>query len=223
MNAQSPEFLARLVHDLRAPTRALLDLPDWLKDDFEDASVAMTAESSKLLTLMRENAHQLDHLVSGLARLSRAAHEPQEGREFLQPAPLISALPAMRRVSASLSCDEEQICMAKADLAEIVGEAVANAVRFHPHTTPRMAIEGARQDAVWQLRFLDDGLGPDPRICPTATHPFARAAVGETAPGSGLGLAALAAIAQRYGGEVALTPRRDGTTGAELSLRLRVL
>jgi two-component system sensor histidine kinase TctE len=97
-------------------------------------------------------------------------------------------------------------------LATLISNAVGNAVKFGTNVTVRARGEGTT--AI--LEVADDGPGVPRGMRDAVFEPFVRG-VGSSVPGSGLGLAVIASVARRHGGEARF---RDVPRGAMLEVTL---
>lgn len=66
----SPDmFIRKICHDLRAPLRALTELPEWLEEDLVRDFDGLPDCSHETLRMMKTQSKRLDEMVAGLSSL----------------------------------------------------------------------------------------------------------------------------------------------------------
>jgi two-component system, OmpR family, sensor kinase len=213
------EFVANASHQLRTPLTGLrlrLEAASLKTDDpdverelvaAERETVRLARLLSELLTLARERERPEPEEVS-LAEVARAAHERWEnpaqtgGRHLVlqgEGEPLVAATDA--------------------DLAVILDNLVENALNYSP-VASTVTIEWGVREGSARLAVLDQGPGIDPGERERVFERFYRGEASRDAPGTGLGLSVVEALAQRWEGSVKLSDRESGGTQAEVLLPL---
>ncbi|MFT7625955.1 MAG: chemotaxis family two-component system sensor kinase Cph1, partial [Myxococcota bacterium] len=120
--------------------------------------------------------------------LARLATPAQEARARITTVPL----PRVRGSAAMLSL--------------LLQNLVANAVKYRaPEVEPVIAITCVDAADQHVISVQDNGIGIDPRFHESIFEPFRRLHAHEAYAGSGVGLATVARIVQRHGGEIRLT------------------
>ena len=106
------------------------------------------------------------------------------------------------------------------DLGVVLDNLVENALQYSPAGTSVTIEWGVDGEAGW-IAVLDDGPGIMPAERERVFERFFRGEAGRGgAPGTGLGLSVVEALARRWGGSVELANRPGGGTRAELRLPL---
>jgi signal transduction histidine kinase len=91
------------------------------------------------------------------------------------------------------------------DLALVLDNLVENAIRYNPEGST-IVLETGTLDGRALLAVADDGLGVPPEERSRLFERFYRGSSGRRAgPGTGLGLAVVAELVRRWGGDVRLT------------------
>jgi signal transduction histidine kinase len=212
------EFVANASHQLRTPLTGLrlrLEAASLKARDPEVERELVAAERetvrlakllTELLTLARERERPEPEDVA-LAAVARAAHERWEG----------PAETGGRRVVAGGE-GEPVVAATDADLAVILDNLVENALNYSPPGTT-VAIEWGADEGAARLAVLDEGPGIEPGERERVFERFYRGEAGRGgAPGTGLGLSVVEALAERWGGTVRLADRPEGGTCAEVRL-----
>jgi two-component system, OmpR family, sensor kinase len=214
------EFVANASHQLRTPLTGLrlrLEAASLKASDpdverelvaAERETVRLARLLSELLTLARERERPEPEQVS-LAEVGGAAQERWEG----------PAETGGRRLEVRGDGDPV-VAATEADLAVILDNLVENALNYSPIAST-VTIEWGTTGESARLAVLDQGPGIDATEKDRVFERFFRGAASHGgAPGTGLGLAVVEALAGRWGGSVTLDDRPEGGTCAEVLLPL---
>jgi signal transduction histidine kinase len=215
------EFVANASHQLRTPLTGLRLRLEAAALKADDPGV-----ERELVAAERET-ERLARLLSELLTLARERERP-EPEELSLAAVVESALerwegPAERsghRISGA-GRGTPTVAATDADLAVILDNLVENALNYSPAGTA-VAIEWDSDADSARLAVLDEGPGVAPDERERAFERFFRGEASRGgAPGTGLGLSVVEALARRWDGSVRLEPRPEGGTRAEVTLPLR--
>ncbi|AEI93753.1 sensor histidine kinase [Roseobacter litoralis] len=195
------DFADILVHDLRAPLRAI-------KGPIEMLTVSeapITDEMQlKLFSFITESVEQMDRMILSLQRFS----EPQRSEaefEMFCPTRLfdytLSALAhdvAAARTTLTFQQNPPKIWGSVHLLGQLLQNLVDNALKYR--VMPKGKIHVVIVDAVdaWRLIVTDDGMGIAPEHLTDIFEPFKRLNSGREFKGTGLGLATCMRIAEHH-------------------------
>jgi signal transduction histidine kinase len=216
------DFIANASHELRTPLFSLGGFLELLAEEDLDP-----ATREEFVLTMREQVSRLTKLATDLLDLSRLDSGAVEvGSE---PVDLAAAARGLVREFRGLAARHgSRVVLARPPrgLPHGIGDEqrvqqigrvlVDNAVRHNPEGTRVRVVVGA-DDGHVTLTVTDDGPGID---ADSQRHLFERFWRGPqgSASGSGLGLAIAGELAQRMGGEIAVS---SGDGGSSFALRLR--
>ena len=154
-------FVYAISHDVRASARALIEIPDWLLEDIEEAGITLPEDISESFDLLRRHARRLDTMLKDLLTYSRAGRldeaKPVELSAVCETALRNLSLPDWlevdRRALGGVITAGEQ------DMVELFSALIRNAaqhgdpngtlLRIHAETTGKSVI----------VTFADDGPG----------------------------------------------------------------
>ncbi|MBV6422537.1 MAG: Sensor kinase CusS [Steroidobacteraceae bacterium] len=199
-------------HDLRAPLhRARMRLEARLADpsatpvvrrEIESAVADIDRVQATLATLL-----QIAEAESGLA--GGRAERLDLGALAAEVVTLYEPLAADSGLAIDARCAPAPVVGTRQLLAQLVANLLENGIKYVPRGG-QIAVETVVDGALVRLDVVDDGPGIASEHRERALAPFGRLSRDAGAPGSGLGLALVAAIARLHGGQVELTDNPGG-------------
>jgi len=197
-------FIADAAHELRSPMTAL----SLQADRLDHAEMSDTART-RLATLRRgiERSRGLLEQLLSLARVQSASAPPsaavsvrQVFRHVLED---LMPLADSRHIDIGVVGEADaQVLIGEVDLITLMKNLVDNAIRYTPeHGRVDLSVENAADEVV--MTVADSGPGITAEERSRIFDPFYRIP-GNEAPGSGLGLSIVRAIAERVGAVVTI-------------------
>jgi two-component system sensor histidine kinase BaeS len=218
---QRKAMVSDVAHELRTP---LTNIRSWL----EAAQDGLAPVDPQLLTLLLEEAVQLQHIIDDLRDLAAAdAGSLRLHPEAIYVNDALDQVAEAHRGSADtagvrLTIDkvsDPQIMVDPVRLRQLVGNLVSNAVR---HTPPggEVTIRSRMDDGRLVVDVVDTGTGIAPADLQKVFDRFWRAdgSRSRATGGSGLGLAIVRKLVEAHGGDVAVANRPG--RGAIFTVRL---
>ncbi len=222
------EFLATLSHELRSPLNAILLWVNLLRA--ETGGVALAGGAFETI---ERNTRLLAKLVDDLVDVSRiVAGRLEIERQPVEVVPLVEGvLESMRpaavekgiALESALAPCSGGVWGDAARLHQVVGNLVANAIKFTPAGgSVEVRVEGG--DAQVQITVSDTGQGIRPEFLPYVFDRFRQADTTTTRAhrGLGLGLAIVRHLVDLHGGTVDAESPGEGQ-GARFTIRLPAL
>lgn len=214
--AHERRFLADASHELRTPLsllRAELDVALHRPRTAAELTDTLRSVDSEVQRLIDLSNALLDlEELSGTAHLTRTAADLPE----LVTAAIAPYRPAAARDHRTLTVDAPPatVYVDTRWIRPAVSNLVNNALRY---STGAIHLTATAHDHTLHLTVADEGPGFPADFLPTAFDRFTRAEASRTSPGSGLGLAFVAAVAASHGG----TAHAENTEhGAAVTLRI---
>jgi signal transduction histidine kinase len=191
-------FLADASHELRTPVTALLGNVEYASRHGADADV---------LADLRRDAERLARLVDDLLVLERAGARPH-GDDSASPISLVELARSVvaTRSSGRVALGSMEEVHVLADPDEF-GRAIENLIDnglLHGPPDGQVTVSVGAADGRARVTVSDEGAGPAVIDRAHLFERFWRGADASDRPGSGLGLSIVAAVAERYGGEVSV-------------------
>lgn len=208
-------FLESISHELRTPITVVQGSLQMLAARGDDLS---PEARSDLATRAYEKSKRLSALVQGLLDLNASAESPQH----LRWVDLASAIDTARRAlpprDVELDLDVDGIVTDRGQLVRALGALLGNAVRHAPGDDPVVVRARQHGDDV-ELQVDDRGPGIPPELREAVFEPFRQGHLLDAhSPGTGIGLALVAAYAAQHNGRAWVTERPGG--GARIHLLL---
>ena len=218
------QFFANVSHELRTPLTLILAPVEKLKLDI----AALGRPTQELLDIIENNALRLLRLVNDILSLIRL----EEGRASLAKKPIdmvhflrhttasMKHLAALKGINLDLgTLDGDLLINADPDaLEKIVGNVIANAIKFTP-PNGRIDVSAARDEGMVTITISDTGIGIPAEQLPHIFDRFYQVDGSATRrhQGLGLGLALVRELITRHGGDVTATS--DSGHGTTFVLR----
>lgn len=201
---QREEALQLLTHDIRAPFASISTLAGAEPADDRLCRIGRYAERGL-------------SLAESYVQLSRAENAEWRPVVFdlrdaaIDAADEVWAVAQKKGVEIDVQAPEDEVLAAgdRALLTRAIVNLIENAVRYGPEGRPVEVVCRADGDAA-ALAVSDRGDGVDPKVVDRLFVRFARAAENTAITGAGLGLAMVALVARRMGGEARYEPRPGG-------------
>ena len=218
--AELSSFCDVLIHDFKAPIRSAEFLAEQIVEDLEDEDLDSLSQSAQLL---QKTARQMSALVQSLATHIRADRSTAPVERVSLERVVDTALTALQREiaenGAEVTVDTAAllVCCNPAELAQVLQNLLANAIKYAGGRRPEIRITAARLDRpdeperaeMLRLCVADNGIGIPAENARAVFDPFKRLPSALAVPGTGLGLATCRKVVKRYGGRIWCEPGRE--------------
>jgi two-component system sensor histidine kinase ChvG len=219
-------FAADVTHEMKNPLASLRSAVDGL------ASVKDPALQERLLTIVRDDVHRLDRLITDISEASRL--DAQLSRAKFEAIDVIGIITALldQRTQRGIERDirlkldnnmrgDAWVMGEGARIERVIDNLLDNAVSFSPdHGLIMVSI--AAEDGMLVIRVEDEGPGVPEEARETVFRRFQsiRPHDEEFGKHSGLGLAIARTIVEGHQGKIAVESREDRLSGARFVVRL---
>jgi PAS domain S-box-containing protein len=217
-NQELDQFAYVASHDLKAPLRVINNASLWLE---EDLAGKLTDEDRENMRLLRNRVQRMEKLLDDLLEYSRVGKtEDARYREMIDGAELIYDMrllltppPGIEiRVADSLG----GISVPRMPLQLVLYNLIANAMKHHDRGTGLIEVEAVPCDGFLQFTVRDDGPGIPKEFQEKIFEMFYTLRPRDQVEGSGMGLALVKKIVERWGGTI--TVSSDGGRGSAFTL-----
>ena len=211
-NTDLEQFAYVASHDLRAPLRGIANISEWLEDDL---GASVTPPVKRHLEALRGRVRRLEALISGIAAYSRAgrAEETVEtidvGRLVRQCVDLLAAPPSVNVAIGPMPT----IVAPRTPLQQIFLNLLSNAVKHGAPNGGTIEVRADEEPSRWRFSISDRGPGIAPEYHERIFALFQTLAPRDKVEGTGIGLAVVKKLIDRYGGEIRVESRKgEGAT-----------
>ncbi|HWI56219.1 MAG TPA: ATP-binding protein, partial [Bacillota bacterium] len=202
--AELEQLSYSMIHDLRAPLRAIQSFAGLLEEDSESR---LSQEGRELVWRMRAAAKRMDQLIVDVLNYTNVLRGdlplgPVEvgtlARSIVETYPQLGPARAEVIVASHLP----RVLGNEAALTQCLSQLLSNAVRFvQPGQVAKVAVKGERRDDGWvRIVVEDNGIGIAPELQSKVFGMFQR--LDNPGEGTGMGLAIVLKVAERMGGRV---------------------
>lgn len=216
------DFIYLISHDVRASVRALLELPQWISEDLEEAGFQVEGPVGNSIDLMNRHAGRLDRMLFDLLTFSRIGRMQDVQHNNLNDA-LDHVLdeiqiPSGFEIVRALDC--RTVVMGDRDILTLLDAMLRNAVKHHDKPRGQIVVSSALEGTETVISVADDGPGVAPEFRERVFGAMRTLRPRDEVEGSGMGLANVRKIAMHYGGTARMT---DSPYGRGSLIEVRVL
>ena len=218
------DFIYLISHDVRASVRALIELPQWIAEDLQEAGIPVEGSLATSMDLMNRHTGRLDRMLVDLLTYSRIGRM-QETRCIDLEGALDQVLEEIQLPQGfllvrDLAC--RRAVIGERDILTLLGGLIRNAVRHHDRAEGRISLSVTEEGAEIVIRVADDGPGVEEKFRDRVFDAMRTLKPRDEVEGSGMGLANVRKIAQLYRGSARLNASPFGR-GCEVEVRLAAL
>ncbi|AXI41170.1 hypothetical protein C1J02_03720 [Sulfitobacter sp. SK011] len=206
------DFIYLISHDVRSSVRALLELPQWIAEDLEEAGFKVDGQVASSIELMNRHTGRLDRMLVDLLTFSRIGRMQSVCSVDLETA-LDEVMEEIKLPSGftlirALEC--EHILIGDRDILTLFNALITNAIKHHEKSTGRIVVASRRAGPEMIISVCDDGPGIPEEFHDRILGPMTTLRPRDEVEGSGMGLANVSKIATLYRGTVAVLPSSYG-------------
>lgn len=225
LNATEFEDLIYLIsHDVRASVRALIELPQWIAEDLEEAGVPVQGSLATSIGLMNRHTGRLDRMLVDLLTFSRIGRMQNTVENDLN-AVLDDVLEAVRmppKFSVIRDMQTAKVTMGERDVLTMMHALILNSIRHHDKPKGRIIVSTSTDGDETVIAVVDDGPGIDEKFRDKVFGAMQTLRPRDEVEGSGMGLAIVRKIAAINGGTAVARSSPYGP-GAMIEVRLKRL
>ncbi len=201
-NRDLEQFAYVASHDLQEPLRMISSYIQLLAKRYRGQ---LDDDADEFIDYVVGGAKRLQALILALLDYSRVRTRGQP----LAPTDMNSVMEgvltnfklAIDDSDAEVTCDVLPTVNADAaQMAQLLQNLIANALKFHGDDPPRIHVSAERHDTGWRFAVRDNGLGIDPKYHERIFIIFQRLHARDDFDGTGIGLSVVKSIVQRHGG-----------------------
>ncbi|MDW4497104.1 HAMP domain-containing sensor histidine kinase [Sulfitobacter sp. D35] len=205
------ELIYLISHDVRASVRALIEVPQWICEDLEEAGIKINDSMRENIDLMNRHTGRLDRMLVDLLTYSRVGrmqdvHEIDLDTALTEVLEEIS-VPAGFSLVRAFDC--RHVYMGERDVLTLLSALVTNAVRHHDRDSGKVIVSAHQARGEILLRVRDNGPGIPEPYREKVFEAMSTLRPRDEVEGSGMGLAIVRKIALLYGGTASVRDNAD--------------
>lgn len=201
-NHELERFAYIAAHDLRSPLRAIKDLTEWT---LEDPYTKFSEDGLLNMAILRSRIDRLNQLLKDLLEYSQAGNEKGSVAE-------ISIAEIIAETTELLDSDQSfAICYTgiqddfityETPVRQILLNLLSNAIKHHDQNTGLITVDVIHENDRLKFTVQDDGPGIAPSYHDRIFGLFQTLRSRDEVEGSGIGLAIIRKLVERYGGTI---------------------
>lgn len=202
VNAELEQFAYVASHDLKSPLRAIDKLSSWIEDDLKDK---MADETKEHMTLLRSRVRRLEGLLEGILQYSRAGRKDVALEELDTGAVITSIADLQDKPSGAevhISKDMPTVEVPRVVFEQVFGNLIGNAIKHNDAANPIVDVSVEEGGDAWIFRVRDNGPGISPKFHERVFGMFQTLQSRDKKEGSGMGLAIVRKLLERYGAKI---------------------
>lgn len=198
-NHELEQFAYIASHDLKAPLRAIVNLSEWIEEDFTDQ---LAEESRQYMNLLRGRVHRMEALIDGILQYSRAGRV-QRDLEKVNVTALVSEAVQLLDLPAEVSIVVDPMPIVKTErmpLQQIFLNLLDNAIKHARRSDVQVHVSVREEERYYEFSVTDNGQGIAPQYHQKIWIIFQRLEARDKVEGTGIGLSIVKKIVESRGG-----------------------
>ncbi len=201
-NAELGEFAYVVSHDLKAPLRAIIQLSDWIQEDYAEV---LDAEGREKLDLLGGRARRMHELIEGILAYSRVGRVTEREimidlNELVQKT--LSSLGPPAHIETAVVCELPTVLGEKTRFRQVFQNLLSNAFKFMDKPRGQVTIDCRDGETHWQFSVADNGPGLAERYHDRIFQMFQTLHSRDHYENTGVGLALVKKIVEGWNGRV---------------------
>ncbi|MGB5865685.1 MAG: HAMP domain-containing sensor histidine kinase [Sulfitobacter sp.] len=214
------DFIYLISHDVRASVRALIELPQWIVEDLEEAGIKINGSVAQSVEMMNRHTARLDRMLIDLLAYSRIGRMQDVLRVDIEAAldDVLAALRIPEGIELTRDIASAYAVMGDQDALTLWSAVIGNAIKHRPGEAGRIHVSTQTEGAMIRFTVVDDGPGIPSAMRAKAVSPMTTLRPRDEVEGTGMGLANLRKMAAHYGGEMTLSDASEDSSGLRVDI-----
>lgn len=218
-NKELEQFSYVLSHDLKSPLRAIKTLIHFIKEDMDDADLALPEEVEKNFDLIDSRVVRMEALIMSV--LSYAQVGASKEKEWIDMNEIVKDtlefIDVPSTVKLNVSKELPQIFINRVEIKQVVQNLLTNAVKYNDKDAPEITIFPGLKKKNFLIHFKDNGQGIEELYHDKIFNLFETLKEKESFEATGIGLPIVKKIVEQAGGEISVKSTKG--QGADFILK----
>jgi signal transduction histidine kinase len=195
------DFIYLISHDVRNSVRALIEVPQWIAEDLEEAGHRLEGPVGDHISLMNTHTRRLDRMLNDLLIYSRIGR-----MQSVRDVDLLEAIDSVcqeirlpANITLRLDLKATELRMGERDILTLLIALFSNSIRHRDVKTSEIVVSSEKSSGETVLRFCDNGPGIPPIHREKVFSAMTTLKSRDEVEGSGMGLAHVRKILNVYG------------------------
>ncbi len=214
-NYELEQFTYIASHDLQEPLRMVTSYVQLLQRRYGEK---LGTEGNEFIHFAVDGAQRMKQLIDDLLIFSRVGQPTKlqtVDMNMIVKDAIANLAKAMSESGVKLHVEElPRVRASPSDMLQVMQNLIGNALKFHrPDTMPEVWVKGREEGTYCYFEVVDNGIGIEPAYRDRIFAPFNRLHARTAYAGSGIGLAIVKKIVERYGGRIQIASvQGEGST-----------
>ncbi len=209
-NQELEQFARAVSHDLRQPLHVIAGYAELLSLRYQDR---LDPKAQHIMERIVNGVERMNAMIEDLLHLARIDAQADEIEDVDLDAVIRRVVedfePSIAASAARIEHPELPVVRGrKVHLEQLFRNLLGNALKFTGDDPPRIVISFSGDRDCWHFVVSDNGVGVPESERLSIFEPFQRGTAATTAPGTGVGLALCAKIAQQHEGRIWVEPAK---------------
>ncbi len=219
VNKQLDSFAHTVSHDLRSPLTGVSCYTELIKEKYGEA---LKGDGMKMLEQVETQARRMLNIIEDMLCFSTADHveptkTPVNTNDIVRQVLLDNRFETNEKDVTIITDDLPKLKIPKTLLYEMIGNLLLNAVRYGCAPGGKVEIRGSADCGYKSIAVVDHGPGIPEQERESVFDVFVRGSTAGSIQGTGIGLATVRKIVERFNGKLSLKETTGGGCTFQIS------
>lgn len=201
------DFAYIISHDLKAPLRAINQLSNWIREDYEST---LDEEGKKILSLMEERIGTMESLINGVLEYSRVGRDKEAStiiyfEKFLND--IARSFAIEKNIEFKIDNHITTIKGNKTKFLQLFQNIISNSIKYMDKEKGIIEFLTCEREKEIEFIIMDNGSGIEEKHLPKIFDIFNTAGKETTRESTGIGLSIVKKIIDSFDGKVSVTSK----------------
>lgn len=207
------DFAYIISHDLKAPLRAINQLSNWIREDYENT---LDDSGKNILNLMEERIGTMENLINGVLEYSRVGRDKEtlvniNFDKFLHD--IAKSFAIEKNIKFEIENKIESLRGNKTKFLQLYQNIISNSIKYMDKNQGVVKLTTNITEDAYELFIIDNGSGIDEKYIPNIFDIFNTAGKETSKNSTGIGLSIVKKIVDSFDGKIKVESKlNEGTS-----------